>query len=380
LKSVIIIRNQAYILRRKQDGQRIFHRSIDLTFQASGINEGMNFAVYINGKDAGIKLTARSEPITLHITDLPNGLHVFEVQVLDSAKNVIANAVHKAQKWILPERVQYLNFSVHPVSWTNNQSDTVDAVEMERDAIDDAHVRNFFGDLWADDSESHIERSDPLFLEYEEFHRSTIANLSSWTDESIGFLILRTSNVGLGNQLQALVSFFALALVTRRILLIDATMPLALLEQRALRWDYAAVHAILGSAYIAQRSQLVDLTWLNPAQFPPLLCDDLSSRALFPARFLFAFTDQYFLPALAHNPHCVAAGFGRALGPDPFRTIARRVLRPRPAVLREAARFLAAATAGGGVGTEQADRRRRRLVGIHVRTATMRVPARPCCG
>ena len=297
---------------------------MDFTFFADSLDDSFRVVVFVNGKNAGVDLVTQSEPITIHIADLQNGVHIFEVQIVDDSNAVIARKAHKAQKWVLPKIVQYPKFSVDPVPpmGTNGSTD---------DSIGDAG--DIFRELWPKDSSTCNFTDDEIFLDYEEFHRSIMANQSSWSDESVRFLIVRTPAVGLGNQLQALASFYALAVAARRVLLVDAAAPLALLAP-PLRWDYAAVHAALGSGYVAARAQLVDLTWHNPSQFPLLLCENLAGPGPHPARFVFAFTDQYFLPALAHNPHCASAGLRRALGQDPFRAVARRVLRPRGAAER----------------------------------------------
>jgi xyloglucan fucosyltransferase len=170
--------------------------------------------------------------------------------------------------------------------------------------------------------------------------------------------------LGLGNQLETLVSSFVLALLTERVFLVDgATVHHLLQPPVGMRWHWELLFNELGERFIHSRSLMVNLQWQNPLEFAPLLCNDLS--VYYKEQFVFLFSDQYYLPALHHNPH-YAQFFKEWFPPvDIFGPLARFLVRPRPPVASEIVRFhrrLALNSSGGS----------RRVIGIQLRTATMK--------
>ncbi len=170
--------------------------------------------------------------------------------------------------------------------------------------------------------------------------------------------------LGLGNQLETLVSSFVLAILTERIFLVDgATVHHLLQPPEGMRWHWELLFNGLGERFIHSRSLMVNLQWQNPLEFPPLLCNDLSKY--YKEQFVFLFSDQYYLPALSHNPHY--AQFFRDWFPpvDVFGPLARFLIRPRAPVAAEIVRFHKQLTSNKSSSS-------RRVIGIQLRTATMK--------
>jgi xyloglucan fucosyltransferase len=179
------------------------------------------------------------------------------------------------------------------------------------------------------------------------------------------FLISLSCQLGLGNQLETLVSSFVLALLTERIFLVDgATVHHLLQPPEGMRWHWELLFNELGEPFIHSRSLMVNLQWQNPLEFSPLLCNDLSKY--YKEQFVFLFSDQYYLPALHHNPHY--AQFFRDWFPpiDIFGPLARFLVRPRASVAAEIVRF------HRQLALSNSSSSRRRIIGIQLRTATMK--------
>jgi xyloglucan fucosyltransferase len=169
----------------------------------------------------------------------------------------------------------------------------------------------------------------------------------------------------LGNQLETLVSSFVLALLTERIFLVDgATVHHLLQPPDGMRWHWELLFNELGERFIHSRSHMVNLQWQNPLEFSSLLCNDLSSY--YKDQFVFLFSDQYYLPALQHNPHY--SEFFREWFPpvDIFGPLVRFLVRPRPPVAAEIVRFYKRLVSGNN------DKSSKRIIGIQLRTATMK--------
>ncbi len=190
-------------------------------------------------------------------------------------------------------------------------------------------------------------------------HQKTVKQLSL-TSSSPPF------QLGLGNQLETLVSSFVLAILTERIFLVDgATVHHLLQPPQDMRWHWELLFNELGERYIHSRSIMVNLQWQNPLEFPPLLCNDLSKY--YKEQFVFLFSDQYYLPALHHNPHYTQ--FFRDWFPpvDIFGPLARFLVRPRAPVAAEIVRFHKQLALSNSSSTSS-----RRIIGIQLRTATMK--------
>ena len=133
-----------------------------------------------------------------------------------------------------------------------------------------------------------------------------------------------------------------------------------------MRWHWELLFNELGERFIHSRSLMVNLQWQNPLEFAPLLCSDLSSY--YKEQFVFLFSDQYYLPALHHNPH-YNQFFKEWFPPvDIFGPLARFLVRPRPPVAAEIVRFHRRLAFGSSSSSSS---RRRRIIGIQLRTATM---------
>jgi xyloglucan fucosyltransferase len=229
-----------------------------------------------------------------------------------------------------------------------------------------------------------------MYIYCRDWHNEVMASPSSF--KSAKFLIFKTSLVtspplpfitkqlcllssspscqlGLGNQLETLVSSFVLAILTERIFLVDgATVHHLLQPPQGMRWHWELLFNELGERYIHSRSLMVNLQWQNPLEFSPLLCNDLSKY--YKEQFVFLFSDQYYLPALHHNPHY--AQFFRDWFPpiDIFGPLARFLVRPRAPVAAEIVRFHKQLVLSNSSSSSSSSRRR--IIGIQLRTATMK--------
>jgi len=228
-----------------------------------------------------------------------------------------------------------------------------------------------FDVLWKDDSEDlrmlksrwasrlsyeQIRQGDEILSAYSDFHRQVMKDKSLW--RSNNFLIYRTMDRGLGNQLESLVSAFAMALLTNRVFLVDSTTIHHLLRPPpGLLWHYSTIADNLSHDYIYDNSKLLDLRWQNPLEFPNLLCKDVAQ--VYTKRFLFIFSDQYFLPALMHNA-LYRSTLQSWFGEDLFGVLLRHLMRPKEIIVKQAVSFYREHLEG------------RPSVGIQLRTATMK--------
>ena len=81
-------------------------------------------------------------------------------------------------------------------------------------SVDDDYVRGRWGRGRERGLGSRPWDASKIFKVYAEFHEQVMANASLWSSNN--FVIYRTMDRGMGNQLESLVSSYVLALLTNR--------------------------------------------------------------------------------------------------------------------------------------------------------------------
>lgn len=203
-----------------------------------------------------------------------------------------------------------------------------------------------------------LEKLDHWLSEYYDFHKRSIESIGFKPDAQ-KFLVFQMLPVGMGNNLLALISAFLAAIVMNRVFVIDfeidASRPhLAcrvknspdrcvdkygggvddvLAPPGGIEWNYRTVLRKLrySATDVGKRSPTVFIGYPGRHILDSLTCGDYSKD--FPQQFLLLKANTYLLPHIYHNPHYHAA-LKPLLGVNPFRRLAQRIFRFRPALQR----------------------------------------------
>ena len=185
-----------------------------------------------------------------------------------------------------------------------------------------------------------------VFRQYADFHHEVMANPKLWTSSKVKFLIWRQLG-GLGNAILSLVSAYAFALVTNRVLLVDSPVMHHLLKRpRGISWHYSQFYDTLKlellsdvaftdlDEYLMSNTEMVDVGCISEMQ--NLLCRNYSTE--YERKFLHVHGDQYFLSAILHN-RLYQASIRDWFGDDLFGTIARYIISPKEHIMSLAAKY-----------------------------------------
>ena len=216
-------------------------RPAEVSFEATGVDlpEAGYIILYINGREIAQKFERNQNAISF--PELDEGVYNLEIKLFDRSgkySEVSASTAFAARR--------YLELMVHedyPVSAEGPRADGSLArmpglqewdYVTSPDAVGSATAR--LHALWtqklaiaangsaadAADAAAADAAADRVFSAYREFHRSIMADPTLWASNQ--FLVYRTMDRGLGNQLESLVSAFAMALLTNRVFLVDSTL------------------------------------------------------------------------------------------------------------------------------------------------------------
>jgi hypothetical protein len=214
---------------------------VEISFEASGVRlpENGYILLYVNGREINQRF-AKSQN-TIAIPELDEGTYSLEIRLFDRQgkyTEISATTAFMARR--------YLELMVHedyPVSAEGPRADgSVDRMPglQEWDYSTSADPERSPGArlraLWAHRLSAAANRSstdaaaaaaadvaaDGVFDAYREFHARIMADPALWRSNQ--FLVYRTMDRGLGNQLESLVSAFAMALLTNRVFLVDSTL------------------------------------------------------------------------------------------------------------------------------------------------------------
>lgn len=326
-------------------------------------NGGEHIRITVNGRDSGAEI--RSTEQRLKIDTLDDGIHVIVAQLFDAGgrpKGVAARSTFYARMYL-----ELIEHGDYPIAAEAPRGDGSVAKmpgieewdmgagwnEWGEQTEDERLVRQAWG-ARAGDAGRPWDASQ-IFRVYADFHHQVMSNRSLWLTND--FLIYRTMDRGMGNQLESLVSAYVLALLTNRVFLVDSTTIHHVLKPpRGLSWHYSPLPDFVDHDRMYSRSKLLDFRWQNKLEFPKILCRDV--KEAYTQQYLYIFSDQYFLPALLHN-ELYSETIKDWFGPDLFGTIARYLIAPKPYIMSRAASHARQHLVG------------KASIGIQLRTATM---------
>lgn len=304
------------------DGSRLWvddEHPVVLRFDISGLSlpQDGSVGLVVNGADTGHRIAA--PPFQAVMAEVEDRFFTVEAVLFD--RNGARTEISGQTSFFTRRALELMEHSDYPVAAESPRADgSVVAMPGLDDWDTDIAGLAFYDSAVSSASSAHpgsggsaggaqLESRDPLevlrsrwakslsreevmqgrgiFEAYAAFHAQVLSQPALWRSNS--FLVYRTMDRGLGNQLESLVSAFAMAMLTNRVFLVDSTTVHHLFRPPpGLQWHYASISEHMPHDEIYDASACLDLRWQNPLGFPQLMCGNLT-ETLTP-RFLFVFS------------------------------------------------------------------------------------------